>query len=114
MVGGLNPQFPFRIESPLIWASRFPGFYLVDGLSKPYRAANLNPALLKQITAYATAAVIEDFQFYQPDLVVVVKAAKIDYLGFLQKDPIFRGIWSNYSLLHETKDYIVYKRSEKQ
>jgi hypothetical protein len=113
MVGGLNPQFPFRIESDLIWASRFPGFYLIDGLSTPARVARLDPAFQKQITEYVTSAVIEDLQHYQPDLVVVVKATKVDYLAFLKQSAVFAEMWSNYSLLQETQEHIIYKRMHK-
>ncbi|MGQ0483987.1 MAG: hypothetical protein ACT4SY_01335 [Hyphomicrobiales bacterium] len=113
----IYPGFPLVLNRHLVWASRFPGQWLV-----PYVASQWQEGPLPDdtIVAYALEAAVSDLAGFRPDMVVVdfsndqdyVPGGRFDYLAFWTKDPRFSAIWADYELRASEDGYAVYTRKD--
>lgn len=102
--------------------SRFPSQLLLPGLLKKLNSAKTEEQKIK-INRYQqqiTDTVIEDFNLYHPDLVVVTDAKHdssfssydFAYIKFFSQDPRFKKIFQSYSEVYKMGSLIFYRRRE--
>jgi hypothetical protein len=118
---GIYPHFPLVNYAGSKMAMRFMSLWPIQGAyaeclpdGKMFRKrADMSPA-----EAFAYQAVAEDFNRYQPQLVIVDKNPGIpmcvgkdfDYLAYFRSHPLFEANWHRYRLLTEYDRYWIYVR----
>jgi hypothetical protein len=105
--------FPLVNEAGVEWASRFPTQWLLPGaLRRLAASAKLDRETeqrLRDVEAYATEAVIEDFAAMPPDLVIIDKDnpyfgdVNFDNIAYFNRDPRFEELWRSYVKLEELR-----------
>jgi len=93
--------FPLVNEAHVQWASRFPSpqWLLVGAVTQLAGSTRLDPARrakLEKVASYQTEAVIEDFERWTPDLVVVDRQNRVDFLGYYLANVRFAALWQSY------------------
>lgn len=92
--------FPLVNEAHVQWASRFPAQWLLPGAVKQLAAStHLDPARrakIEEVASYQTEAMIEDFERWTPDLVVVSKQDRVDVFGYYLANAKFEALWQSY------------------
>jgi hypothetical protein len=95
--------FPLVPATGLNWASRFPGQWLLPGVVNGLHDAD--PATrkrLEEVERFVVDAVIEDLERNRPEIILIDLAnpyfagQPFDYLGYFERYPRFRSIWSDY------------------
>jgi hypothetical protein len=95
--------FPLISTTGLDWASRFPTQWLLPGVVNGlHDAGPAARARLEEVERFVVDAVIEDLERNRPEIVLVDLAnpyfagPPFDYLGYFERYPRFRSVWSNY------------------
>jgi hypothetical protein len=92
--------FPLVNEAHVQWASRFPSQWLLPGAVRQLAgSAHLDPvrkARIEKVATYQAESVMEDFERWMPDLVVVDKQSRVDFLGYYLAQARFGALWQSY------------------
>ena len=105
--------FPLAVRESLLWASRFPALWLTPYVADRWRDGPLPD---DPIIAYALDALVADLQKFHPDVVFIsqepdqdyIRGGTFDYLKFMNQDPRFAAIWSNYEPRGQMGKFAVY------
>ncbi len=101
-------SFPLGAATGMTYASRAPAQWLMPGIAIREAQAGSQPAswtpTMDQIRDLARRSVLEDFERYRPELVLVHDGAPknyfrglpFDYIEWFSQDPSFAAIWSKY------------------
>jgi len=118
---GIYPHFPVVNYAGSKMAMRFMSLWPIQGAYAkclPDGRMFRNPGEMAPAEAFAYRAVAEDFNRYQPKLVIVDKEPGIplcagrefDYLAYFRRNSLFEANWHRYRLLTEYDRYWVYVR----
>ena len=107
----MTPAFPTVVLMDLKWASRFPTLWPLPALAK--REARSDETQTRALTSWVS----EDFERYQPSVVLVDLRDDqfglprgYDILGFFMRDPRFAKLWLDYEKFGEVDGYAIYRR----
>ncbi len=108
---GVFPGFPTAVDAGKVWASRYPCLIMLPGIVQ----AELRHEPSRWEAPFR-ASIVEDFERYQPKLVLVhdapEQAMPRDFrpLDWLRRDPAFERVWQHYRAEKTIDGYVVYRR----
>jgi hypothetical protein len=107
----LFPAFPINEMLRARWSSRFSCLWMLPGiLDAEAEAAEGRGGGDAAGRRYLEGAISDDFDRWQPDLVLVEESRQVSALDQLLRSPRFRRIWDRYRLVGRVEYFQVFRR----
>ncbi len=110
--------FPFVRENKKVWASSFPAFWPLLGISRAYATGKTLNAPQERALKFMKNTVVKDLEIYKPDIILVdnrsytptLRGHSVPYLQILSTNVSFIKQWSHYRKDKEIFEIEIWRR----